>query len=60
MNNAYTQLIERKPQLYRFKWGELITGHLEGFLDGVHPGDNARGLWADIVLYYLSRLKGKK
>jgi len=57
MNNAYTQLINRKPRLNRFTWGELITGHVDEFQDSLHPGKEVGGvLFADMILYYMSRL----
>ena len=59
LNNAYGRLLERKSHLYKFSWGELLTGHLaDAMLDDTHPNrDFAGALWADMILYYLSRIK---
>jgi len=57
MNNAYKQLLIRRPQLYQLSWGELLTGHKESYLDSIHPWKDAAVLWGDMMLYYISRLK---
>ena len=59
MNNVYTRLLERRPQLYKFSWGKLLTGHLaDAMHDATHPSRNfASALWGDMILYYLSRIK---
>lgn len=60
MNNAYTQLINEKPRLGRFTWGELMTGHVDEFQDSLYPGRDVGGvLFADMILYYMSRLPQK-
>jgi hypothetical protein len=58
MNNLYTRLIQRRPELRRLTWGELLTGHLDEAQDYIHPGKEVGGvIWADMMLYYMSRLK---
>ena len=58
MNNANKQLLIRRPHLYKLTWGELLTGHTDTYADSIHPSKDVAGvLWADIMLYYLSRLK---
>ena len=60
LNNLYAGLMKKKPHIYHFTWAQLLSGRTDGFPygDSVHPGLDARVLWADMVLYYLSRLKG--
>jgi hypothetical protein len=57
MNRAFNHLLERKPQLYEFSWGELMTGHLEDFDDPTHPGAAANVLYCNMILYYISKLR---
>ena len=64
MNHAYARLIQKRPQLHKFSWGELMTGHVEEFQDSMYPGKQVGGvLWADMILYYIKRIadneKGK-
>jgi hypothetical protein len=58
MNQAYQRLQMKKPQLHRFTWGELLTGHMEEGIDSIHPAKEVGGvIWSDMILYYMSRLK---
>jgi hypothetical protein len=59
LNNAYTRLLELKPQLHRFSWGELFIGHEEKALyDQAHPNkDFGSSLWGDMILYYMSQIQ---
>ena len=58
MKNANKQLLMRKPHLYEFIWGELLTGHTDSYVDSIHPAkDDAGVLWVDMILYYMNRLK---
>jgi hypothetical protein len=57
MNQAYERLLDYKPQLRKFSWGQLLTGHLEyGMADNLHPNNFGAILWSDMVFYYLSTL----
>lgn len=58
LNNLYYSLLAHMPQLHKFSWGELFTGHLDDALaDHTHPNrDFACVLWGDMILYYLSRI----
>jgi len=49
-----------RPQLHKFSWGELLTGERHIVLrDDRHPNEEVSAvLWADMILYYLSRLEG--
>ena len=60
LNNVHASLMKKKPYIYHFSWGQLLSGHTDGFPPGdiIHPGLDAKVLWADMMLYYLSRLKG--
>ena len=58
LNVLYRQLMKERPEIYAFRWGELLSASMEGFLDHIHPGINAGVLWSDMILYYLYRLKG--
>ena len=59
LNNAYTRLLEQKPQLHRFSWGELLTGHQqEALFDHSHPNkDFGSALWSDMILYYMNQIQ---
>jgi hypothetical protein len=59
LNNLQAGLMKKKPHIYHFSWGQLLSGHKEGFPEGhrIHPGLDAAVLWADMMLYYLNRLK---
>lgn len=58
MNHAYNRLLERRPHLHKFTWGELLTGHLDEAMDYIHPGKDVGGvIWSDMMLYYMSRLR---
>ena len=59
LNNVYARLIERRSHLYKFSWGELLTGHIaDAMRDSTHPNRDFGGaLWGDMILYYLSRIK---
>jgi len=57
MNVLYKQLMKERPEIYPFRWGELLSGSMEGFYDHIHPGPDAGVLWSDMILYYLYRLK---
>jgi hypothetical protein len=57
MKNANKQLLIRRPQLYQLSWGELLSGHTESYSDSIHPSRDAGVLWADMMLYYISRMK---
>jgi hypothetical protein len=58
LNQAYDRLLERKPHLYKFSFGKLLTGHLgDAMKDDIHINKNVGAvLWADMMLYYVSRL----
>lgn len=58
LNNAYSHLLENRPEIYRLSWGELLTGHIyDGLYDSTHPNKKvASVLWADMVLYYLREM----
>ena|SRR5271163_3558093 len=59
LNNAYEVLLQMRPQLRKFSWGELLTGERHTVLrDDRHPNEEVSAvLWADMILYYLNRLE---
>ena len=58
MNQAYDRLLDRRPELHKLIWGELLTGHLDEAMDNIHPSRDVGGvLWSDMMLYYMSRLR---
>jgi hypothetical protein len=60
MNNAYNTVVEDRPFLNRFSWGELLTGHSYTFDDPIYPSRDVGGvLFADMMLYYMSQLPPK-
>jgi hypothetical protein len=62
LNQAYDRLLERKPRLHKFSFGQLLTGHLgDAMNDDIHLNRNVGTvLWADMMLYYVSRLMSQQ
>lgn len=58
LNNAYTRLLQKRPQVYKFSWGELLIGHLDDAMyDSTHPNKKFGAvLWVDMMLYYLKQI----
>jgi hypothetical protein len=58
LNNAYSYLLPKRPHLYKFSWGELLTGHLDDAMhDNTHPNKKVGSvLWADMMLYYMREI----
>lgn len=58
LNNLYSRLLQTKRYLYKFSFGELLTGHLgDALLDSTHLNrDYGSVLWADMILFYLSQI----
>jgi hypothetical protein len=61
LNSVYAQLMKERPQIYKFSWGQLLSGRWEEFPEGdaIYPGADAAMIYGDMILYYLSRLKSK-
>ena len=59
LNNLHQVLLERRPQVYKFSWGQLLSGHKDVYPPGdfLHPGPSAARIWSNMFLYYLSLLK---